>query len=396
MTDRPFKVLLVDQDADDARATREKLSGAQVVPFQVSVAESLLAALNHLARGAFDVALVDLELPDSHGLETLTTLQRHAPGMPVVLQTARGGEMLAPKAMELGAQDYLVKGVMTSDALVRVLTYAIARSRSSIDQHAAAPPKAGITGVLGAKGGVGTTTVACYHALELAAQTKERILLMDLDLSGSSSAFLLKASSEYSVADASMNLHRLDAQFWAGLVGDTRFPIDLLQAPGAQRFDSTLDGERVRHVLRFVRTRYDRIVVDRGRLNTLSLTLMEEMRDLYLVTTPDLPALFEASRVLKRLIGLGMVQDQLRLVLNRIGRGAASSPRDISQALGYPVYAALGDHGAELAEMFGEGRLTAPGSHLRRQVAQFTGTALGSAPKPSAGVVRGLLRLARA
>ena len=103
ITNRAFKVLLVDHDPNDAQATREMLSNTQVSAFQVSVVDSLLAALNLLALESFDVALVDPALPDSHGLEALSTIQRHAPGMPVVLQTVRGGESLSVKAVEQGA-----------------------------------------------------------------------------------------------------------------------------------------------------------------------------------------------------------------------------------------------------------------------------------------------------
>jgi Flp pilus assembly CpaE family ATPase len=397
MTNRAFRVLLVDHDQNDALATREMLSNTQVSAFQVSIVNSLLAALNLLALESFDVALVDPALPDSHGLEALATIHRHAPGMPVVLQTARGGESLSVKAVEQGAQDLLVKGVVTGDALVRVLTYSIARSRSNAEQVKNDPPKATVTGVLGAKGGAGATTLACYYALELASQTNGQVLLMDLDLSGASAAFLLKTTSECSVVDASMNLNRLDGEFWTGLVGADGNPIDLLPAPGVQRFDQSLEGERVRHVLSFARSRYDRIVIDLGRLNALSLTLVEEMKELYLATTVDLPALFEAARVLKRLIGLGLAPDQVRLVLNRTGKGMlGASPRDVERAVGYPVYAALGDFSAELAAAYGDGRFLAANLQLRRQIARFTAKTLGVEPKPKARFGRALLRLARA
>ena len=394
---RALKVLLVDYDQEAARATREKLSNAQFVVFQVSIADSLLAALTALARAPFDVALVDTQLPDAQGLEVLGTIQRHAPGMPVVLEAAHDLDLLAPRAVEMGAHDYLLKSHVTAEALERVLTYAMARNRAGSQPQAVETVKAPITGVIGSKGGVGTTTLACHHAVSLAALTKQRILLIDLDLSGSSAAFLLEATSEYSVTDASLNLHRLDAALWDSLVSHNDHSVDLLCSPGARSFHAELDGERVRHVLRFARTRYDRIIVDLGRLTTLSLALLEEMNEVYLVTTVDLPALFEVGRVLRKLMDLGMRQEQVRLILNRVGKSVdVIGPKETERALGYPVYCAVGDHNPGLAECLSQGHRLPLESQLHAQVTQFTEKVLGMTPTPRPGGLRGLLRFARA
>ena len=86
-----------------------------------------MAGLDALAHGEFDVALVDLTLPDSQGLATFETIQRHADRLPIVVFTGVTNEMLALTAVARGAQDYLVKGRMTPQALARVLRYSMAR-----------------------------------------------------------------------------------------------------------------------------------------------------------------------------------------------------------------------------------------------------------------------------
>ena len=394
MNSGTFRVLLVDQNPDDVWATRNMLATAHASSFHVAVADSLMRALNLLMGQSFDVALVDLALPDSSGLDALDAIRRYAPDMPVVLQTALAGEYLAVKAVERGAQDYLVKSALTSEALIRVLTYSIARGR-----NAAKPPdqeqlKALLIGLAGAKGGVGTTTIACRHALELASAGK-KVLVMDLDLSGASAAFLFKSDSEHSMADASTNLHRLDADLWGRLVFKHASGIELLSPPGAQSLGQELDHERVRHVIRFARSRYDYIVLDMGRLNALALELIEDVQELYLITTSDLPALFEVGRILKHLVGAGSPREKVRLVFNRLGK--SFSQRDVERALGYEAFAAIGEHGAVLAEAFGEGQYLEPNLPLQREIAQFTAKTLGlKKPNSSQRIGRGFLRLARA
>ena len=93
------------------------------------------AASNRLASGGVDVILLDLSLPDSHGLETFTKVQNCAPDVPTVLLTGLNDESLAVKAVREGAQDYLVKGEVDRNLLVRAMRYAIERKRADQERE---------------------------------------------------------------------------------------------------------------------------------------------------------------------------------------------------------------------------------------------------------------------
>ena len=97
----------------------------------------LKEGLEYLARDGADLVLSDLGLPDSHGLDTITQILYMAPQTPVVVLSGLDDEALAIKAMQLGAQDYLVKGQMEGNQLERALFYAMERSRlqRELDQH---------------------------------------------------------------------------------------------------------------------------------------------------------------------------------------------------------------------------------------------------------------------
>jgi Flp pilus assembly CpaE family ATPase len=387
------KVLLIEDNPGDARLVQEMLADAATNPFRVRTADCLVAALDELAHGKFDVALVDLSLPDSDGLETLLTVQRHAPGLPIVALTGLNSEAMALAAVEKGAQDYLVKGTLTTDSLVRALQYAMVR------RHSASGPgeqSATVVGLLGAKGGVGTTTIACHCAIELQRQTKKKVLLVDLDISSASASFLMGAHSEYTIADASMNLHRLDPSFWNNLVCSTSYGVDLLRSPGTKQFHEALNGERVRHVLRFARALYGYIVVDLGRLNTFSLNLTEEVNELFVVTTPEIPSLYESGNVLKKLVEPGVTGGRTQLIVNRLPKGAAPSAGDFERALGYGVCAMLNDCSSELHESYGNGQFLDERLPLRKQTRQLVAKFLGideSKAAPRAGL--GLFRFVR-
>src|SRR5260370_15085221 len=110
MNNQKTRVLLVEDNLVNARLAEAMLSQAAAQRFDVRQAESLMAALDLLVHHVFDVAVVDLDLPDSQGLDTLLTIQRHAPKLPVIVLTGLDDESVALSAVQQGAQDYLVKG----------------------------------------------------------------------------------------------------------------------------------------------------------------------------------------------------------------------------------------------------------------------------------------------
>jgi len=83
----------------------------------------------HLAKGGVDIVLLDMGLPDGHGLDTVRRARRVAPNVPMIVLTGLDDEVLAAEAMKEGAQDYLIKGQIENRALPRALRHAIERHR---------------------------------------------------------------------------------------------------------------------------------------------------------------------------------------------------------------------------------------------------------------------------
>jgi signal transduction histidine kinase len=127
MSTEPTKVLLVEDNLGDARLLYEGLEEALPDQFRMTHVRRLSEALEYLWEETCDVVLLDLGLPDSHGLDTLVVTRAQAPGVPIVVLTGFQDESLAGEALHGGAQDYLVKGQVDSKLLARSLRYAIVR-----------------------------------------------------------------------------------------------------------------------------------------------------------------------------------------------------------------------------------------------------------------------------
>ena len=125
----PIRILLVEDNPGDALLIREMLRDAGIDHFALTHAVRLDEAVHRLATAPFDVILLDLSLPDGHGLETLSRCKAHASGIAIVVLTGLNDESLALRAVQEGAQDYLVKGNLDSHLLTRAVRYAIERHR---------------------------------------------------------------------------------------------------------------------------------------------------------------------------------------------------------------------------------------------------------------------------
>jgi signal transduction histidine kinase len=127
MSSERIKVLLVEDNLGDAGLLYEGLEEALPGQFQTTHVRRLSEALEYLWEETCDVVLLDLGLPDSHGLDTLVVTRAQAPGVPIVVLTGFQDEALAVEALKGGAQDYLVKGQVDGKLLGRTMRYAIVR-----------------------------------------------------------------------------------------------------------------------------------------------------------------------------------------------------------------------------------------------------------------------------
>ena len=131
MNIRKINILLVDDDPDDCRLVKLALvRSPNTVLFSVETAGSLAECLQHLKNNSFDLVLLDLGLPDSHGLVTVDRFCEACSNIPVVVLTGLAIEEVGVEAIKRGASDYLVKGKYSDDVLVRAIQYSLERKRT--------------------------------------------------------------------------------------------------------------------------------------------------------------------------------------------------------------------------------------------------------------------------
>lgn len=127
----PLRVLVIEDNVVDARLIQIMVSDAGGHAFEIERADRLDAGLKRLATEDFGMVLLDLSLPDSHGLTTFARVHQQFPQVPIIVMSGLDDERVAVKAVHEGAQDYLVKGQVSGPLLVRAMRYAMERKRTA-------------------------------------------------------------------------------------------------------------------------------------------------------------------------------------------------------------------------------------------------------------------------
>ena len=132
----PIRLLLVEDNPADARLVQ--LSLAEVGGFHLDCVATLKEAIAHLSAHPTEAVLLDLSLPDSTGIGTITAMRAAAPDLPVIVFTGLDDEGLGRTALQFGCQDYLVKGQGDGHLIRRTVTYSIERKAVEDERRAAA------------------------------------------------------------------------------------------------------------------------------------------------------------------------------------------------------------------------------------------------------------------
>jgi pilus assembly protein CpaE len=200
----------------------------------------------------------------------------------------------------------------------------------------AQPEPAGqVFAFVGAKGGVGTSTLAVNTAAALHKQTKSPALMIDLHLVHGDAALFFGSDPRFSVVDAIENVHRVDESFFSGLVEKTRSGVHVLGS-SSRPIHGAMDPQRTRSLLDFAKHKYPYTVLDVPRSDFAMLDALDPVTSIVVITSQEVSALRSATHTaetLRQRYGAARV----RVVLNRFDKNAAVATSDIERVLGEPL-----------------------------------------------------------
>lgn len=125
-----FTILIVEDNPGDLRLLQELLRESKIIDVETLVGTTLQQSIDILTKKHVDIILLDLNLPDSHGLATFNSINNIIHDIPIMILSGLNDEELATSAIKQGAQDYFVKGSFDNQLLARAILYAIERKKA--------------------------------------------------------------------------------------------------------------------------------------------------------------------------------------------------------------------------------------------------------------------------
>lgn len=297
-------------------------SGAQALTLSVED----LPGLVHQGAVQADALVVDLReqpaLPPA-----LATIKRQHPGVGVVIVASQLDPALMLEAMRAGVSEWVAEPV-TAEGLSAAVQRVVVRQASR-------PAVAKTFAFVGAKGGVGTTTVAVNVATVLAKLGPHKCLVIDLHLAHGDAALLLGVEPKFSVLDALENHHRLDEAFLRGLVARSKGGVDLL-ASAARPLAAAPDAVHVRGLIEFAAQHYGYVILDVPRSDMTMLDALELVSQITVVANQELSTVRNAGRLavaLRHRYG----KDRIGIVMTRYDKAAEIRREDIERVTGGKV-----------------------------------------------------------
>jgi pilus assembly protein CpaE len=252
------------------------------------------------------------------------------------------GRDLSPElllgVMQAGIAEYLPKPA-TSDTVASAIERLGRKSGYKSRNVERDPGK--IFVVFGPKGGCGSTTVATNLALAIHRLTREKTLLLDLNLELGETALLLGVEPRFSVVDLVRNFHRVDSGLLASYIERHESGVELLSAPFEPADTGIVSAERIMAILDFLRQQYDYIVVDTPTSLTPAVRAAFDRADeMYLVATADLASVRNLTRCLPLIRSLSTDRrgEWVRLLVNRYDQTYGIPTDEIERTLGMKVY----------------------------------------------------------
>jgi len=311
------KILVVDDDPNVQRLLRVTLKQEG---FEVIVAGDGAEGLRLWEVESPALILLDVTLAKLDGYEVAAKV-REAEGtgahVPIIMLTAEKEVEQKVRGLRAGADDYLVKPFHQAELLARMKSL-LARFATREGMGGIRAPMGKLLAFYGAKGGVGTTTLAINAAIALHQEHTRRVALVDGVLQfGDHRVFLDLGNDRKSISDL-VSAPSIDNDLIKSVMVRHDSGVDLLLAPPSPEDGDLVHEAQMDQALTILRTMYDYVVVDvEKRLGDLTLSVLDHADMIFVVMTADLSCLKNVRLVLEALGRVGYESSKVKLLLNR-------------------------------------------------------------------------------
>jgi pilus assembly protein CpaE len=310
-----LRLAIVDPADNTRNALKNMLLGMDVVWLEAECSRYEFFA-DVVEQTKPDIGVVSIDSNPEKGLKLVETLHQNSPQCAVLVVSSSADGQIVLRAMRAGAKEFLIQPVRVEDlvsALDRISNQkfggADSRSRSC---H--------VIAVAGATGGVGSTSLAVNLGCVLAADQRNSVVLVDLDLALGDADIFLDTIPDYTLLDVAQNISRLDFTLLKRSLTKHGSGLYLLPRPVQLQDTQHITPEDLTRVLGLLKATFTHMIIDLSKsYSSIDMVAMQAAKHVLLVSQLDLPCLRNVVRLMMSFNEVEGLKDKTKVVVNRVG-----------------------------------------------------------------------------
>ena len=389
---RNHLLMIIDEDAERRAAVAEMVrSGPYAIAADCGYG---VEAITLAAEARPQVILAAVDAPVARAIQTVKSLRLKEGAAPIIVYSGIGDVAQLRPVLQAGIADFLPLPFEARDLRRSIESVLADPEGGSLDDGSTAAGT--IVTVVGAKGGVGKTTVATNLATAIAQGSAHHVLLMEMDTRFGDVAFMLDVDPRFTIADLAGNVDALDRQSFRTALATHASGVQVLAAPRHPLEWRNISGEKVRALVDYAARMFDFVILDTpGTFNENVAAAIDTANELLIVSSLDLPSLKDTIAMLELLGAEEGPREAAKLLLNDATNAQALGIRDVADVLQHPIeWTVPYDRAVAEAAQLGEPVvLTKPRSRAARSLTEVAEAITGGGMTPAQPGARGLRRL---
>ncbi len=344
-----IKILIVD-DVTETRENIKRLLYFEKDMMIVGEACNGEEAISQTEKLNPDILLMDINMPVMDGITATEKISLKYPKAAIIIISVQGEQEYLKKAMVAGAREYMVKPFSTDELIDTIRkVYDFEQKRQvqlvtpSILRDLQRDPQ--LIAVFSTKGGVGRTTIATNLAVSLAEETRQKVVIVDLDLQFGDVAVMLNVIPKRTITELIQDINQMEPELLESYLVSYPTGLKVLPCPTRPEYAELITGLHVEKILNILKQNYDYIIIDTPPFfHETVLAGLDLCHQILLVVTLDLPTIKNVKLGLEVLDSLHL-KGKVKLVLNRSSGEIGIKCEDMEESLGLKVAAHIPSDG---------------------------------------------------
>jgi len=354
-----IKILVVD-DITETRENIKRLLYFEKDMMVVGEASDGDEAVRQTQKLNPDIVLMDINMPASDGITATQEIALKYPKTAIIIMSVQGEQEYLKKAMVAGAREYMVKPFGTDElveTIRRVCEFEKRRrvhlTEPSVVKDLQRDPQ--IITVFSTKGGVGKTSIATNLAISLAEETRQKVVIMDLDLQFGDVAVMLNIIPKRTITEIIQDINQMDAELLEGYLISHPTGVKVLPSPTRPEYAELITGSHVEKILGVLKQSYDYIVIDTPHFfHDTTLTALDLSHQILMAVSLDLPTIKNVKLGLEVLDSLHL-KGKVKLILNRSSNDMGIKYEDMEENLNMKIASHIPSDGRTVVSSVNKG-----------------------------------------